>query len=389
MKEGRINLMHQTINFRRLQQFLFAALLLISLPGQAADESLVSSEKHDFSLQIVTDELENPWGMAFLPDGDILVTERRGELRRIHAGQLVKKPIQGLPNITAKGQGGLLDVVLHPDFEKNQLVYISYVGKKGGGLGTEVARGRLDGMQLRDVKVIFQALPKSYGGHHFGSRLVFDGAGHLFISLGDRGDKDRAQDLSDHAGSLIRINEDGTVPSDNPFTDNPQAGPEIFTLGNRNMQGLAMNPLTREVWAHEHGPQGGDEINIMRAGLNYGWPEITYGVNYVLGTKIGEGTAKEGMQQPIHYWIPSIAPSGMTFYNGKEFPAWENNLFVGSLKFGQLVRLEIKDDQVVHEERMLDDRIGRIRDVKQGLDGSLYLLTDERRGKLVRLEKAK
>ncbi len=372
---------------RSLSHFVVALSLLLSLPTLAADDLSVSSEKHDFSLQVLVDKLDHPWGMAFLPDGDILITERRGKLRRIHEGKLLDREIDGLPSITAKGQGGLLDVVLHPDFANNHWVYFSFTGKKGGGLGTEVARGQLDGMQLKHVEVLFRALPKSYGGHHFGSRLLFGPDGYLYISLGERGDKDRAQDLADHVGSMIRIKDDGSVPADNPFVGNEQAGPEIYSYGHRNMQGLALNPLTHEVWAHEHGPQGGDEINIIHAGVNYGWPVITYGVNYVLGTSIGEGTEKEGMAQPIHYWVPSIAPSGMVFYTGKEFPNWQNNLFVGSLKFGLLVRLEIENDRVVREERMLDNRIGRIRTVSQGPDGSLYLLTDEPDGKLLRLKR--
>ena len=214
---------------------------------------------------------------------------------------------------------------------------------------------------------------------------MFDNQGYLFITLGDRGDKPRAQDLSDHAGSLIRLHDDGRVPQDNPFIDNHNARPEIYSYGHRNIQGAALHPSSGSLWIHEHGPQGGDEINIPQAGLNYGWPIITYGVNYVIGTKIGEGTHKAGMEQPVHTWVPSIAPSGMTFYTGEQFPLWKDNLFVGSLKFQQLVRLEIENNKIRHEERLLTDKLGRIRDVRQGPDGLLYLLTDERNGKLVKI----
>jgi glucose/arabinose dehydrogenase len=256
------------------------------------------------------------------------------------------------------------------------------------GYGTEVVRGRLDGDVLRDTEVIFRAEPKSAGGRHFGSRLVFDGAGDLFITLGDRGERYRAQDLGDHAGSVVRLADDGGVPADNPFTGRAGARGEIFSLGNRNVQGAALHPETGELWAHEHGPQGGDELNVIRAGVNYGWPVITYGVEYVIGTAIGEGTSKQGMAQPLHYWAPSIAPSGMTFYTADRFPAWRGNLFVGSLKFRQLVRLVLEGEEVVHEERMLDEVLGRIRDVRQGPDGLLYLLTDAPDGVLARIEPA-
>jgi glucose/arabinose dehydrogenase len=293
-----------------------------------------------------------------------------------------------LPEIAAHGQGGLLDVALHPDFAGNGLVYLSYAAQDVEGYGTEVVRGRLDGNVLRDTEVIFRAEPKSGGGRHFGSRLVFHGDGRLFITLGDRGERNRAQDLGDHAGSVVRLADDGGVPADNPFAGRAGARGEIFSLGNRNVQGAALHPETGELWAHEHGPQGGDELNVIRAGINYGWPVITYGVEYGIGTAIGEGTSKQGMAQPLHYWVPSIAPSGMAFYTADRFPAWRGNLFVGSLKFRQLVRLVLEGEQVVHEERMLDDVLGRIRDVRQGPDGLLYLLTDAPDGVLARIEPA-
>ena len=349
------------------------------------DAGVVDSAEHAFRVEQVVTGLKNPWGMTVLPDGDMLVTERGGRLRRVSAGRLLEQPIGGLAEVKPKGQGGLMGIALHPDFADNRLVYLSFSGEGKGGVGTEVMRGRLDGMQLRDTKVIFRAEPKSRAGRHFGSRLVFDPEGKLFVSHGDRGKQDRAQDLDDHRGSLFRINDDGSVPADNPFVGRAGARPEIYAYGHRNIQGLALDPVTGRLWSHEHGPQGGDELNIERAGVNYGWPVITYGVNYGIGTKIGEGTAKPGMQQPVHYWVPSIAPSGLAVYRGDAFPGWQGDLFVGSLKFGLLVRLSVEDDRVLLEERLLDNAYGRIRDVVAAPDGYLYLLTDADPGQLLRL----
>jgi glucose/arabinose dehydrogenase len=342
-----------------------------------------STELHEIEVTAVVDGLRFPWGMAFLPDGDILVTERDGALRLVRGGQLVPEAIAGLPEIAPTGQGGLMGIALDPAFEQEPWVYLAYAGKGRGGHGTEVVRGRLRGMRLEDVEVLFTALPKSRGGRHFGSRLVFLPDGTLLISLGDRGERKSAQDLDDHRGSLIRINPDGSVPEDNPFAGGSK--PEIFSYGHRNMQGLALHPDTGLPWTHEHGPQGGDEVNINRPGANYGWPVITYGVNYGIGTRIGEGTAKPGMEQPVHTWVPSIAPSGMAFYTGDQLPRWRGNLLVGSLKFGQLVRLTLDNDRVVDEERLLNNRFGRIRDVVMGPDGFVYLLTDSPQGQLLRV----
>lgn len=365
-------------------RLILSALLVTSCTLTHADDEF-SSEKHDFRAQTIVDGLVHPWGMAFLPDGRILVTERPGRLRMIEHGNLLPTPVSGLPDIEQHGQGGLLDVALHPDFTKNRLVYLSYAGRGKGGYSTEVIRGQLDGMQLKNIERLFTAKPKSGEGRHFGSRLLFDKQGHLFITLGDRGERDNAQKTDNHAGSLIRLMADGSIPEDNPYINDKQAMPELYTLGSRNMQGIALRPGTGQIWTHEHGPQGGDEVNIMRPGVNYGWPVITYGVNYVIGTSIGEGEEKPGMEQPVHYWVPSIAPSGMVFYSGNGFPEWKNNLFVGSLKFGQLVRLVIEDNKVVHEERMINNALGRIRDVRQGPDGGLYLLTDDNSGRLIKL----
>ena len=373
----------------RLSRLLTAcgvALLLLVLPP-LANAQVFNSEIQRFRAQTITEGLEFPWGLAFLPDGRMLVSERPGRLRLVGTdGKLDPQPVTGLPPIAAINQGGLLDVVLHPDFPKNGWIYLSYAAEGPGGYGTEVLRSRLDGHALRDEQVIFRMQPKSTPGHHFGSRLVFDRRGYLYITLGDRGEMERAQRLDDHAGSVIRLHDDGRVPADNPFVGKPGAKPEKFTLGNRNMQGAALHPQTGEIWAHEHGPQGGDEINIIRAGVNYGWPVITYGRNYVTGTKIGEGTAKPGMAQPLLYWTPSIAPSGMAFYTGERFPGWRGNLFVGALAGQMLVRLQLDGERIVHQERLLEGALGRIRDVRQGPDGLLYLLIDSAQGRIVRLE---
>lgn len=364
-------------------------LLLMTPPAWAVGDEDISSEKHRFRLKVLAEGLEHPWGLAFLPDGRMLVTERPGRLRLASPeGRLDPRPIQGVPPVAAVGQGGLLDVALHPDYAKNGWIYLSYAGEGEGGYGTEVLRARLEGHGLRDVQVLFRMQPKSGTSHHFGSRLVFDRKGFLYITLGDRGDKDRAQRLDDHAGSVIRLHDDGRVPQDNPFVGRPGAKPEKWTLGNRNIQGAALHPGTGELWAHEHGPQGGDEINVIQAGLNYGWPVITYGRNYVIGTKIGEGTEKPGMVQPIHHWTPSIAPSGMAFYTGTRFPQWQGNLFVGALRDQMLVRVELDGERVIRQEHLLKEAVGRIRDVRAGPDGLIYLLTDSSEGRLLRLEPA-
>ena len=356
--------------------------------ARASENDVFDSERQRFRVVTLVRGLDHPWGLAFLPGGDMLITERPGRLLRVDGTTLQPRTVRGLPAIAAVGQGGLLDVTLHPEFASNRLVYLSFTGADEDGVGTEVARGRLADDALENVEIIFRALPKSRGGRHFGSRLLFDMDGQLLITLGERGDRPRAQDIGDHAGSVIRINDDGSVPVDNPFVTTAGARPEIYTYGNRNVQGITLDPGSGLVWAHEHGPQGGDEVNILASGRNYGWPVITYGRNYVLGTKIGEGTHKEGMEQPLHYWTPSIAPSGMTLYTGDKFPAWRGNLFVGALKYRLLVRLEMRDKEIVHEERLLEDVLGRIRDVRTGPDGYIYVLTDHDDGVLARLEPA-
>ena len=378
------------LRFDRLWRCLAACALVLTLAwsGTTTADVVEQTDRHAVRVRILTRGLKHPWSLAFLPDGRMLVTERSGRLRYVAAdGTLDPTPISGLPeSLSARRQGGLHDVALHPRFSQNRLVYFAYAGKGTGGYGTELARGRLDGYRLTGVKVLFRALPKSWGGRHFGGRVVFDGSGQVFLTLGDRGDGPRAQDPGDHAGSIIRLTEDGGIPRDNPYRSVAGARPEIYTLGNRNVQGAAMNPWTRELWTHEHGPQGGDEVNVIRAGVNYGWPVITYGRNYGTGTRIGEGTHKQGIAQPLHQWTPSIAPSGMAFYDGDRFPGWRGNLLVGALKFQLLVRLALDGERVVREERILKGVIGRIRDVRVGADGYVYLLSDERDGVIARLE---
>ena len=358
---------------------------LASLPAAA---EVFRSELHAFRVVEVVRGLEQPWSLAFLPDGRMLVTEKAGRLRVVKDGTLDPRPLEGLPEVTVHGQGGLMDVALHPNFKDNGLVYLSFAARGATGVGTELARGRLSGHRLQNVQVIFRQHPKGSTGRHFGSRIVFDRDGYLYLTLGERGEMERAQRPGDHAGSVIRLHDDGRVPKDNPFVGKPGWKPEKFDLGHRNQQGAALHPQTGVLWTHEHGPQGGDEVNVIRAGANYGWPVITYGVNYVIGTQIGEGTHKPGMEQPVWKWVPSIAPSGMAFYDGERFPKWRGNLFVGALKDQMLVRLELEGERVVREERLLKGELGRIRDVRAGPDGLIYLLTDEFRGVLARLEPA-
>lgn len=362
--------------------FITISLILISVFTHA---ETLESEKHSFTLETIVEGLENPWSIDFLPDGRILVTEKPGRLRIVENGKL-SEPVNGIPKVKDKGQGGLLDIALDPDYAENNIIYLSYSAKNSRGIGTEVVKGKLVGNELIDTNVIFKLEPKTSTGYHFGSRLLFAKDGTLFISLGDRGVQDQAQDFTNHIGSLIRIHKDGSVPEDNPFVNDADAKPEIYTYGNRNMQGIAMHPETGDVWTVEHGPQGGDELNLMKPGVNYGWPVITYGVNYGVGTKIGEGTEKEGMEQPVHHWIPSIATSSLMFYTGEKFPGWKGNAFVGSLRFGQLARLEIDGNKVIKEERLVNGKVGRIRDVQQGLDGNIYIITDDSNGKVFKLK---
>ncbi|MGB0670287.1 MAG: PQQ-dependent sugar dehydrogenase [Rhodospirillales bacterium] len=344
------------------------------------------SRDHSFNLVQVASGLEQPWGMAFLPDGSILVTEKPGRLRLIDAnGDLRAEPLSGVPKVANVGQGGLLDVAIDPDFAVQPWVYLTFAKPDMEGWGTAVARGLWTGTGLKDTRVIWEMEKKTRSGHHFGSRLAFAPDGKLHVSLGERGEMHRAQDRGDTAGGTLRLNPDGSIPADNPFVGMAGARPELFTYGNRNVQGMAVNPWTGEVWAQEHGPRGGDEVNRLKPGANYGWPVITYGIDYS-GLPISNETKREGMEQPLWYWDPSIAPSGMAFYTGDRFPAWKGSLFIGALKLRHLNRLSITEGKVREEERLLRTFGERIRDVRQGPDGLIYILTDARNGRLMRLE---
>jgi glucose/arabinose dehydrogenase len=344
--------------------------------------------------QVIAAGLSHPWGLALMPDGRWLVTERPGRLRIISAEGVVGAPISGLPAVDARGQGGLLDVILSPTFASDRLIYWSYAEPREGGNGTAVARGRLsdDGARVEGVQVIFRALPTYDGDKHFGSALTFGGDGKLYITLGERSDRPirpQAQDLGSHMGKIIRINADGSVPADNPFVNRAGARPEIWSLGHRNAQGAATQPGTGAVWTIEHGTRGGDEVNRPGRGLNYGWPEVAYGVEYVGGAINGGVTAREGTEQPVYYWDPVIAPGGAAFYDGAMFPGWRGNLLVAALKEKHIARLVIQGDRVVGEERLLTDLGERIRDVAVGTDGAVWVITDEDDGKLVRLALAR
>jgi glucose/arabinose dehydrogenase len=373
---------------RRLISHVVLAIAVTFVAGACAGERKpIRSEKHAFDVITLVEGLENPWSMAWLPDGRMLVTERAGRLRIVSKDfKLDPNPVEGLPKIVVGGQGGLFDVVLHPQYKENGWIYISFVGPGEGGRGTELMRAKLDGHRLVSQQSLFKLAPKTDANYHFGGRIVFDGKGHVFLTLGERGGMMAAQRLDGHIGAVVRLNDDGSVPKDNPFVNRKDAKPEIYTYGHRNVQGAARDPRTGEVWTHEHGPQGGDELNVLRPGRNYGWPVITYGVNYGSGTKIGEGTEKPGMEQPLRYWVPSIAPSGMAFYDGDKFPGWRGNILLGALSYQMLVRLELDGEKVVKEERMMQNTLGRIRDVRVGPDGFVYVLSDDRRGVLARLE---
>jgi len=338
----------------------------------------------------VAQGLVNPWSLAFLPDGRMLVTERPGRLRIVTADGQLGAPIAGLPAISVGGQCGLLDVALDPKFADNHLVYFSYAEPASApesGNSTAVARGRLDGNALADVRTIFRQQPKVASRAHCGGRLVFARDGRLFVTLGERfSRKEDAQTLDNHLGKIVRIEADGRVPADNPFVGRAGALPEIWSLGHRNVQGAALHPATGELWESEHGPQGGDEINLIEPGRNYGWPLVTFGRNYVTGTRIGEEGPKPGYEQPLKVWVPSIAPSGMAFLTSDRYPGWKGNLFVGALAAQALVRLTIDGRQVVGEERLLESLKERIRDVRQGPDGLIYLLTAENDGALLKIE---
>lgn len=370
----------------KLRTLSLALCIAAITPFVSAKTLSVTTETGSIQVKTIVEGLENIWGMAFLPDGSMLVTERRGRMRIVSADGKVGKPLTGLPDIYAQGQGGLLDVVLAPDFASSKKIYFSYSEPGKGGNSTAVSFATLNGNQLEHVTRVFSQQPKINSSAHFGSRLVWAPDGTLFITLGDRySEKDKAQTLDNHQGKVVRINADGSIPKDNPFVKTPGALPEIWSYGHRNMQGAAINPTTKELWTGEHGPQGGDELNIDRAAKNYGWPVITYGENYG-GGKIGEGTHKEGMEQPNYKWVPSIATAGFIFYTGDKFPQWKNNILLASLKDKTFVRLVVEGEKITKEERLLSKELDqRLRHVVQGPDGLVYLVTDESKAKIYQL----
>lgn len=378
--------------YRTLSATLCAvACLSLPLSAAAAEVQHYPSELGSISVEPIATGLKHPWALAFLPNKQgMLVTERPGDLRVISEDGKVSKPISGVPQVWAKGQGGLLDVVLSPDFSKDRLVYLTYAegDESGEHAGTAAGRGRLsaDMTHLENFTVIFRQQPKLSVGNHFGSRMVFDRDGYLFIALGENNDKATAQDLDKLQGKIVRIYPDGQVPPDNPFVNQKNVRPEIWSYGHRNQQGAALNPWTGTLWTHEHGPKGGDEVNIIERGGKYGWPLATHGIDYS-GEPIKEAKGKsvEGTIEPFHVWEKSPAISGMTFYDAKRFPAWDHNLFIGALAAETLIRLQIVDDKIVHEERLLGELKQRIRDVRQGPDGFLYVLTDDDNGELLKV----
>lgn len=366
---------------------LIAVGLTLLMAGAGFGQSEIHyAAGHNFRVVTVVDGLEVPWGMVFLPDGDLLITERPGRLRIVRDGVLLPDAVPGVPEVFARGQGGLMDVVLHPDFASNRLVYLSYSKPIDDNSTTAVVRGRFENDRLNDVEEVFEADTRGRG--HYGSRIAFDADGYLFISVGERqvpsrGDLEAhpAQDLSNHHGVVVRLYDDGRVPDDNPFVGQEGALPEIWSYGHRNPQGLVIHPETGSIFVAEHGPQGGDEVNLIEPGNNYGWPVIGYGVNYGSGTAIHEGTRREGMEEPIHVWVPSIATSSMMIYTGDKFPRWHGNMFVTGLAGEQLARLIMEGDDIVQEETLLRG-IGRIRNVHQGPDGYIYVAIEDRRGGL-------
>lgn len=354
------------MKFNYSQYFI---LLLFSVLACAQSKNEVTSSE---SYQVIVTDIDIPWGFTFLPDNSMLITEKKGELIHFKNGQ--KTLIEGLPAIEVRGQGGFMDIELHPDYKNNGWIYFSYASPEGEeeGCNTAIMRAKLKDNQLIDKELIYKASPNTKSGNHFGSRIVFDKDGYLFFTIGERGDEDKnPQDITRDGGKVYRLYDDGRIPEDNPFYNSPNARKAIYAYGNRNPQGMKIHPETGEVWTHEHGPRGGDEINIIKAGKNYGWPKVSYGINYN-GTKITDYTELPGIEPPIHYWTPSIAPSGMAFISSNNYPSWKGNLLVGSLKFQYVSRCVLKDNKVISEEKLLEG-LGRVRSIEQGPDGYMYV----------------
>lgn len=350
----------------------FIVVLFNFACAQKVDNMISTPVDVNFTPELIVDNIQNPWGLAFLPDGSLLITEKSGDLIHFRDGD--KTLIANVPEVYNRGQGGLMDIALHPDYKNNGWLYFSYSSEEGEGKGgnTAIMRAKLKGNKLINKELLYKASPNTTKGQHFGSRLQFDNEGYLYFTIGERGERDvNPQDIQRDGGKVYRIRDDGEIPKDNPFYDVSGAKQAIYTYGNRNQQGMAKHPVTGAIWIHEHGPRGGDEINILKKGANYGWPLITYGINYS-GTTITEKTKMEGMEQPIHYWVPSIAPSGMTFVTSDKYPDWKGSLLVGSLSFQYLERLELKGNKVTRREKLMDG-IGRVREVRQAPDGFIYV----------------
>jgi aldose sugar dehydrogenase len=370
---------------------LFAVSAIACLAAFPVQAQIAKSEQGNLRVETVAKGLSNPWGLAFLPDKRMLVTERPGRMRIVSADGTLSEPLAGVPKVAANNQGGLLDVIVDRDFANNRMIYLCYADPVSGGAQTAMARARLDDgdkPRLTDVQRIFRQEGPPSRGLHFGCRIVQARDGNLFLTTGDHySDRDRAQTLDNHIGKIVRVAPDGSVPKDNPFAGKPDALPEIWSYGHRNSQGAALHPQTGKLWMHEHGPRGGDELNIAEAGKNYGWPVIGFGVDYS-GAKIHEGTSRPGMEQPVVQWTPVIAPAGMAFYEGDLFPAWKGNVLIGGLASRVLVRLELDGEKVVKEERLLGQINERFRDVRTGPDGAIYLLTDNTAGRILRVSPA-
>ena len=373
--------------FRSIGAAFFVAALIVVTQIRLSSDATFKSALHDYRVTTVVEGLVQPWAIAFLPGGDILVTERPGRLRIVRSGRLLPQPVEGVPPVVHSGQGGLLEVALHPNFASNRLLYFSYskAGADPSQQSTALARGRFENDRLSNVQDLFVSVTQGRG--HFGGKIAFDRNGFVFLTLGDRQvppegnlEAHPAQDLSNHHGKMIRLHDDGRVPADNPFVGRPGAKPEIWSYGHRNVQGLAIHPTTGDVWVNEHGPQGGDELNRLQPGKNYGWPVVGFGVNYQTGLAIHKGTMGAGMEPPTHIWVPSVGVSGLLFYTGDKFPEWRGSLFAGGMVGQKLSRMTLDGARVTAEEWLVP-QMGRLRDVRQSPDGYIYLVTDDREGK--------